>query len=122
MDRLLVAMRYLMARPITLVSMLAVLVGVFALVLVDSVMNGFLQEQCAIIRGTTADVSVRIPRTLRADAAAVQRLLERTCETEGVAAAALRNGWPALWRPEASTNGGMAESASGGYYFVQLVD
>ena len=44
MDILLVAWRYLIARPINLVSMSSVMVGLAAIVVVDSVMNGFLGQ------------------------------------------------------------------------------
>ena len=51
MDRLLVAYRYLVTRPISIVSVLGVLVGLGAIVVVDSVMNGFLHQQQALAYG-----------------------------------------------------------------------
>ncbi len=60
MDLLLVAWRYLVARPITLVSTLSVTVGLAAIVVVDSVMNGFLAEQRSMIRALSPDVSVDV--------------------------------------------------------------
>src|SRR5688572_21917986 len=62
MDLLLVAWRYLIARPITLVSTLSVTVGLTAIVVVDSVMNGFLAEQRSLIRALAPDVSIDVSR------------------------------------------------------------
>ena len=58
MDILLVAWRYLIARPINLVSMSSVMVGLAAIVVVDSVMNGFLGQQRTMIRALAPDVTV----------------------------------------------------------------
>ncbi len=60
MDLLLLSWRYLVARPITLVSMLSVTVGLIAIVVVDSVMSGFLNEQRSTIRGLSPDVTITV--------------------------------------------------------------
>ncbi len=74
MDLLLIAWRYLVARPITLVSTLSVTVGLIAIVVVDSVMNGFLGEQRSMIRALAPDVAIEVASLPPEQAAA---LLER---------------------------------------------
>ena len=90
MDCLLLATRYLLKRPIILISMFGVLLGIGSLIVVDSVMNGFLGLQREMIRGTHADVSVRVPKSIRSDSEAMGRMLEAVAKTEGVAAVSLR--------------------------------
>jgi len=121
MDRIFVALRYLLARPIALITMAAVLVGVGSLIVVDSVMNGFLHEQCMLIRGTTADLSVRIPVGMRGSPEAIERLLAQAGQTRDVSAVSLRLSWPALWRDEEGRLPTTGMSDFGAYHFIQLV-
>jgi lipoprotein-releasing system permease protein len=120
MDRLLVALRYILARPISLVSLLGVLVGVGAIVVVDSVMNGFLGEQKEIIRGTLPDVSVRLRRDVREDPAAIAALRAQVAAVPGVAATSLRLQWPALYQ-DPSRGGAVWGARSGKFHFLQVV-
>ena len=58
MYRPFLATRYLLARPVSWLAMAAIGIGVAALITVVSVMNGFLRDTMAFVRGTTADVLV----------------------------------------------------------------
>lgn len=58
MYRPFLAARYLLARPVSWLSMVAIGIGVMALITVVSVMNGFLRETMSFVRGTSADVIV----------------------------------------------------------------
>lgn len=56
------ALRFLLKRPINLLGMLGVAVGVWALILVVSIFSGFIREVRSHIRSATADISVlRLP-------------------------------------------------------------
>ncbi len=58
MYRLFLALRYLLTRPIHLLGMLGVTVGVWALIVVVSIFSGFLQVVGDHLRSAGADVSV----------------------------------------------------------------
>ncbi|MGQ0552545.1 MAG: FtsX-like permease family protein [Planctomycetota bacterium] len=55
---LFLALRYLLARAVSYLAIAAIAVGVGALIVVVSVMNGFLAESMRFVRGTTADIIV----------------------------------------------------------------
>ncbi len=120
MDRLLVASRYLIGRPICLVSLLGVLVGVGSIVVVDSVMNGFLREQMKVVRGTLPDVTVRLPKGRREQAQFVQQSVELVEQVPGVVSVARRLEWPSLYQNTDQVNPTWG-SRYGGYHFLQLV-
>ena len=52
------ALRYLVARPVSYLGIVAIGLGVGALIVVISVMNGFLEETRELVRGTTADIVI----------------------------------------------------------------
>jgi len=56
--RLFLAARYVLSRRVSYLGMAAIAVAVGALIVVVSVMNGFLAETRTLVRGTTADVIV----------------------------------------------------------------
>lgn len=58
MYKFFIALRYLTSRPISLVSIIGILLSVGALIVVVSVMSGFLRETKAYIRGTMSDIVV----------------------------------------------------------------
>jgi ABC-type lipoprotein release transport system permease subunit len=87
-DVLLIAWRYLVARPITLVSTLSVMIGLAAIVVVDSVMSGFLGEQRALIRALAPDVSIAIDTLDDGERAALRTRLAEESGVETVAARA----------------------------------
>ncbi|MHC4943414.1 MAG: ABC transporter permease [Planctomycetota bacterium] len=58
MYKIFIAFRYLTSRPISLVSIIGILLSVGALIVVVSVMSGFLRETKAYIRGTMSDIVV----------------------------------------------------------------
>ena len=87
MDLLLIAWRYLVARPITLVSTLSVIVGLMAIVVVDSVMSGFLGEQRTLIRALSPDVSIALDGF---DAAQREALARKLAADTDVTTAAAR--------------------------------
>lgn len=118
MDILLVAWRYLVARPITLVSMASVTVGLAAIVVVDSVMNGFLGQQRAMIRALAPDATVELPKRGAADAEAVAA---EVLATKLARAVARRIELPCLHRPLHQEPQGIGLPDVGGNYFVQLL-
>jgi ABC-type lipoprotein release transport system permease subunit len=61
MFRIFLARRYLLARRVSWLAMGSIGIAVGALIVVVSVMNGFLEATRDIVRGTTADVIV-LPR------------------------------------------------------------
>lgn len=58
MYRLHLASRYTFARPVSYLAMVAIGLAVMALIVVLSIMNGFLEETRSFLRGTTADIVV----------------------------------------------------------------
>ena len=58
MFKLFLAARYVLSRRVSYLGMAAIAVAVGALIVVVSVMNGFLNETRNLVRGTTADVIV----------------------------------------------------------------
>jgi len=121
MEQLLLALRYLVSRPISIVSMMGVLVGLGALVLVDSVMNGFLREQQAIIRGTLADLAVTLPADVCEKPTRVEELLETVRAEEGVAAATLRMEVPCVFGKVGQSNVTLGTGQWGAGHFLTLV-
>ena len=118
MDILLVAWRYLVARPITLVSMASVTVGLAAIVVVDSVMNGFLGQQRSMIRALAPDATVELPIQGAADDETVASAVVAT----GLARAVSRRiELPCLHRPLHQPPEGIGLPDVGGNYFVQLL-
>lgn len=117
MDLLLIAWRYLVARPITLVSMLSVTVGLVAIVVVDSVMSGFLNEQRSNIRGLSPDVTVTVDAL---DEAAIATLLAQLRADPGVVSAEPRAEAAAMHRG-AGTTAYLGADRIGQSYFVNLL-
>ena len=58
MYKLFIAFRYLTSRPISLVSIVGIFLSVGALIVVISVMSGFLRDTKAFIRGTMSDIVI----------------------------------------------------------------
>ena len=80
--RLLVAMRLLRARKINFISILGVMLGVGAIIVVMSVMDGFQRELRTMIRGTLSDVIVEIDPAKVGEYMPLRKSLE---QVEGVA-------------------------------------
>ncbi|MSR46400.1 MAG: ABC transporter permease [Planctomycetes bacterium] len=116
-DLLLIAWRYLVARPITLVSTLSVTVGLMAIVVVDSVMSGFLGEQRALIRALAADVSIAVDELPPAESA---KLLEELRARADVTSASPRAEAAAMHRG-AGFPAMIGAPKIGNSYFVNLV-
>jgi lipoprotein-releasing system permease protein len=117
-DLLLVSWRFLVARPITLVSMLSVTFGLGAIIIVDSVMNGFLAEQRSMIRALTPDVSVDTAG-LPADRA--QGLLAELRGLPEVRSASPRSTVAAMHRERGAPPDLLGLPGFGGNYFVELL-
>jgi lipoprotein-releasing system permease protein len=89
MFRLFLARRYLMARRVSWLAMGAIGIAVGALIVVVSVMNGFLEATRDIVRGTTADIIVQptqdpaggyiVPRDVLESIALAQPDVEGAC-------------------------------------------
>lgn len=58
MYRYFLALRYLVARPINLLGVVGIMLGVWALIVVVSIFSGFLQEVGKHLQSSTADLSV----------------------------------------------------------------
>jgi lipoprotein-releasing system permease protein len=115
---LLVAWRYLVARPITLVSTASVMVGLVAIVVVDSVMNGFRAEQRSMIRAIAPDVSVDVTGLDR-DAAAA--LLAKVRAQPGVRVASGRVEVPAIHNRSGAPPAALGVVGVGDDQFVDVV-
>jgi lipoprotein-releasing system permease protein len=100
MYRFVIAFRYLCSRPIIWISVVGVLLGICSIVVVDSILNGFLAEQRRIIRGSKSDLVLRVPRMLTPDGrliAPYRELRQQLLANPGVAAAARRLVRPCLF-------------------------
>jgi len=107
MYKLFIANRYLRSRAISLVSIVGIFLSVGALIVVISVMSGFLRESKAFIRGTMSDivvvpapVYVRMPdgRRMRSGGPDFEAIRSIVTQIPGVNGVAPRFGRPALIR------------------------
>ncbi len=64
MYKFFIAFRYMISRPISLVSIIGIFLSVGALIVIISVMSGFLRETKAFIRGTMSDFVVTPIRSM----------------------------------------------------------
>jgi len=109
--RLFLASRYMLARPVSYLSMGAIAVAVMALITVISVMNGFLEETRHIVRGTTADIIV-LPRQdpalgVAASREAYEAVVAAHPDVAGVCARLVR---PAVVKVHGQTNMSLGDS------------
>ncbi len=115
------ARRYLFARWIHLVGILGIAVGVLALVVVLSVMNGFIQETRRMARGSLADIIVT-PRPREGERIGPYADYEKVLRsTPGVAGCAPRFLHVALISVGRSTNFMRTSAALGARNAAQLI-
>jgi len=107
------ALRYLFARKIHLVGIAGIFLGVTALVVVLSVMNGFIQETRRAVRGTLADVIVTPILERGAAPVGYEAYAAVLAATPGVAGTAPRLVWYALLTT-GDVRGDLVARASGG--------
>jgi len=92
--------RYLVSRPTNLIGICGILVGVGALILILSIMTGFLEESRRTVRGTLADVIVNPyqgqPANGRLVSGDPRELLQAVRADERVAAATAQLVWAAV--------------------------
>ena len=99
MFRLFLAARYVLSRRVSYLGMAAIAVAVGALIVVVSVMNGFLDETRKLVRGTTADVIVTpVQDTSEGRSMPRQALEEAVRRQPGVVGAVARLVRPAIVR------------------------
>lgn len=102
MYRFFLAGRYTLARPVSYLAMVSIGLSVMALIVVLSIMNGFLRETENIIRGSTADIVVfPLQRDGPSSRAALEGLV---LGTEGVAGVTSRLVRPAIFKVHAHNN------------------
>ena len=102
MYRFFLAGRYTLARPVSYLAMVSIGLSVMALIVVLSIMNGFLRETENIIRGSTADI-VAFP--LQRDGPSSRTAMEGlVLATEGVAGVTSRLVRPAIFKVHAHNN------------------
>ncbi len=92
------ALRYLVARPVSYLGIVAIGLGVGALIVVLSVMNGFLEETRDLVRGTTADIVVFPIQDGTTRVVPRDEILEVVNAQEGVAGATGRLVRPAVYK------------------------
>ncbi len=97
MFRLFLAVRYMVSRPVSYLAVAAIGVAVMALITVWSIMNGFLGETRAMIRGTTADIVVT-PRESQRSPWSRERLETLIVGVDGVEAVCSRFVRPAVFK------------------------
>jgi lipoprotein-releasing system permease protein len=109
MYRLLLAFRYIVSRPIQLLGIIGVTLGVWALIVIVSIFSGFIREIRNHLRQATSDLSVvRIPVT--ADGEEMLRVVESDPE---VVAATARLVWYGLLYPaDAETDRRIADGSA----------
>ncbi|MBK8976760.1 MAG: ABC transporter permease [Planctomycetes bacterium] len=106
MYRVLLAIRYLLARPINLLGVAGIALGVWALIVVPSIFSGYLREVGRHLQSSTADLSiVSIPADVPGDDIAA--VLRADPDVRGLAPRIVRRGMlhppqaPARSRPPA---------------------
>jgi len=96
MYRFYLAGRYTFARPVSYLAMVAIGLAVMALIVVVSIMNGFLAETRSFLRGTTADIVV-FPIQVRSPYSreSLERVVREHPDVRGACARLVR---PAVWK------------------------
>jgi lipoprotein-releasing system permease protein len=113
--------RYLTARLINLIGIVGVFVAVGALVLIVSIMTGFLEESRRALRGSLADLVI-LPEQGPGVARTVEPLLEAAGSDPRVAGAAAELvWWGSFSRPGESFERLYSSPVAGGMSAVQLV-
>lgn len=112
----LVGYRYLLSRRISWVSVAGVTLGMAALFIVDSVMNGFITESRRAIRGRMADI-VLTPGSSALTYELVSKALARV---EGLGAMSPRLNRPVLYRVEGGEDL-LQRSVQSNYYALQVI-
>jgi lipoprotein-releasing system permease protein len=113
--RLFLARRYMLARPVSYLAMLAIGVAVGALIVVISVMNGFLDKTREIVRGTTADIIVLpLQDPVRGDVAGRDEFERIVGGQAGVAGACSRLVRPAVIKVPGAPSGILNDSMYAG--------
>lgn len=91
MYRWFLAIRFLWRRPIMWISVVGVMLGVSAIVVVDSIFHGVIVETLRVVRGTISDLNLEPPRGV-----SIRELKREAAQSEGVAAVACRVLQPCL--------------------------
>jgi lipoprotein-releasing system permease protein len=98
--------RYLLRRPVNLIGIVGILVGVGALILILSIMSGFLEETRRTVRGSLADLIIEPTNRPRADRRVVpvepSKILELVRADPRVAGACAQLTWFGLLAPSGS--------------------
>lgn len=102
MYRFYLAGRYTLARPVSYLAMVSIGLAIMALIVVWSIMSGFLSETERLIRGSTADVIVfPIQRAGASDRQELERVIAETPGVSGVASRLVR---PAIFKVHGHNN------------------
>ena len=122
MFRYFLSWRYLVARRTNIIGILGIFVGVFALILILSIMTGFLEESRRAVRGSLSDILIQ-PESHYASAQplAPEPYLAIVRENDKVAAAAPQLFWGGIIARRGSATERMLTNPSGVDLGVQLV-
>ncbi len=103
MYKVFLARRYMFVRPVSYLSMLVIGSAIAALIVVWSVMDGFLAETRELIRGTTADIVVTVLQSPEEplERASLERVIR---STPGVTGAVSRLVRPAIFKVHGRDN------------------
>ena len=77
MYRYYLALRYVLSRPINLLGMIGIALGVWALIVVIAIFSGYMREAVRHVAGATADLSILIASDeMQTDETLTERALE----------------------------------------------
>ncbi len=110
MYRYFLALRYLLTRPINLLGILGVMLGVWALIVVVSIFSGVLNEVKSHVHSTSSDLIV----SMREDGVSYESLQKIILADANVAACAPRLIWQALIHPQGQGQKTMRISTTAG--------
>jgi len=100
--------RYLLRRPVNLIGIVGILVGVGALILILSIMSGFLEETRRTVRGSLADLIIEPTPRPRGDGRSVpeepSKILQLVRADPRVAGACAQLTWFGLLAPTDSSS------------------
>lgn len=122
MFRYFLSWRYLVARRTNVIGILGIFVGVFALILILSIMTGFLEESRQAIRGSLSDILIQPEARPDSPDRDPTRLLEVVRAHPEVVAASAQLYWGGiLARPGSATERVLASPSMSGLLAVELV-
>ncbi len=115
------SVRYLISRVVSYLAMGAIGIGVMALIIVVSIMNGFLDETKSIVRGTSADIVIHPPSLPGQATFSREKLEDFVLSVPGVAGVTSRYVRAAVFKEHGASISGITFTSSSDARINQII-